>query len=238
MTGNNECRDLMELHPKLRELAILLIAKCKDAGLDMKTTETYRTIERQDWLYAQGRTRLGSVVTYARGAEMESYHQWRLAFDICQDIQGRAFERSALIKAGKIGESLGFEWGGSWKSFPDLAHFQYTYGLSIEDLKSGKKPPEYILVNEILSDAVKKLTHKGIAINESSWNKVERINLNNVEALFYKLAMHIYGIPLSYIMSINRFVIDGIISSPNIWTNKQYTKDNVASLIIKVAAKL
>jgi peptidoglycan L-alanyl-D-glutamate endopeptidase CwlK len=32
------------------------------------------------------------------------------------------------------------EWGGDWKSLKDYPHFQYTFGLSLSELRSGKKP--------------------------------------------------------------------------------------------------
>lgn len=38
-------------------------------------------------------------------------------------------------------EKCNLEWGGDWK-FRDMPHFQYTFGLSIEDLLAGKRPPE------------------------------------------------------------------------------------------------
>ncbi len=40
---------------------------------------------------------------------------------------------------GKIGESLGLRWGGRFR-FRDYGHFEYTGGLSLADLKAGKRP--------------------------------------------------------------------------------------------------
>lgn len=77
-----ECRDINELHPKVKELALKLVELCKQNGLNIAIGETYRTKERQNELYAQGRTKPGNIVTNARGDSMSSYHQWRLAFDI------------------------------------------------------------------------------------------------------------------------------------------------------------
>jgi peptidoglycan L-alanyl-D-glutamate endopeptidase CwlK len=39
---------------------------------------------------------------------------------------------------GAIGQECGLEWAGSWKTFKELAHFQYTGGLTIAELKEGK----------------------------------------------------------------------------------------------------
>ncbi|MHC1750399.1 MAG: M15 family metallopeptidase [Cellulosilyticaceae bacterium] len=137
------CRDLNELHPKLKSLAQKLIEECTKQNIPIIVTETYRSVARQDYLYAQGRTRSGSVVTNAKGSDMSSYHQWRLAFDVCVNIRGKEYDAILLGKIGKIGQSIGLEWGGGWSGFKDTPHFQYTFGLMIQDLKLGKKPPIY-----------------------------------------------------------------------------------------------
>lgn len=133
-----DCRDINELHPYVKHLAEKLLAECKKQGLNIIITETYRTKERQDYLYAQGRTRPGSIVTNAKGSDMQSMHQWRLAFDICHNKRGDEYNNTILNKVGKIGRNLGLSWGGDWTSFVDKPHFEYTEGLTIKDLKAGK----------------------------------------------------------------------------------------------------
>lgn len=135
---SSQCRDLNELHPYVKQLAEKLLAECKKQGLNIIVTETYRSKERQDYLYEQGRTRPGNVVTNARGKDMESMHQWRLAFDICHNKVGDEYNEAIINKVGKIGRSIGLEWGGDWTSFVDKPHFQYVEGLTIKDLKAGK----------------------------------------------------------------------------------------------------
>ena len=49
------------LKPKVRELAEKLISECKNLGRQITITQTLRTIEEQDALYAQGRTRPGNI---------------------------------------------------------------------------------------------------------------------------------------------------------------------------------
>jgi peptidoglycan L-alanyl-D-glutamate endopeptidase CwlK len=41
-------------------------------------------------------------------------------------------------KVGTTGESCGLEWAGRWKKFKEMAHFQYTGGLTLTDLQNGK----------------------------------------------------------------------------------------------------
>ncbi|MEF9953069.1 MAG: peptidoglycan-binding protein [Clostridium sp.] len=133
-------RDLSLLHPHVKDLAEKFLAKCKAAGLDVIITQTLRTIAEQNDLYAQGRSKPGNKVTNAKGGY--SMHNYGLAFDIAIKVKGKiVWDNEALYKkAGQIGESLGLEWGGSWSSFKDTPHFQWSGGLSIEDLLRGKRP--------------------------------------------------------------------------------------------------
>ncbi|MEG2338743.1 MAG: M15 family metallopeptidase [Clostridium sp.] len=134
-------RDLSALHPHVKALAEKFLAKCKAAGLDVIVTQTLRTVAEQNELYAQGRTKPGKIVTKAKGGY--SMHNYGLAFDIAIKVKGKIdWDNEALYaKAGAIGQAVGLEWGGSWKSFKDTPHFQWTGGLTIEDLRRGKKPP-------------------------------------------------------------------------------------------------
>lgn len=143
MAITDRCDDINELHPKVKELAQQLLAKAKEQGLNIKIIDTYRSVARQDFLYASGRTRPGSIITNARGTAMSSYHQWRLAFDVINNDPKDLYNNTVLNKVGAIGQSLGLEWGGSWTTFIDKPHFQFTYGLSIKQLNAGAKIPTY-----------------------------------------------------------------------------------------------
>ena len=126
------------LKPKIRGLAERLINECKNLGYQVTITQTLRTIEEQDALYAQGRTKPGNIVTKAKGGY--SLHNFGVAFDICPIVNGKAaWNDTALFKKiGEIGVSLGLEWGGTWTSFPDLPHFQYLAGHSLADFHNNK----------------------------------------------------------------------------------------------------
>ena len=102
-------------------------------------TSTYRDIESQDALYAQGRTTAGSVVTNARGGF--SFHNYRCAIDVVPLVNGKPMwdgKDAVWAQIGALGKAAGLEWAGDWKSFKELAHFQYTGGLSLADLNAGK----------------------------------------------------------------------------------------------------
>jgi len=38
-------------------------------------------------------------------------------------------------KCGEVAESCGLEWAGRWKTFPELAHCQFTDGKTIKDFQ-------------------------------------------------------------------------------------------------------
>lgn len=181
-----ECRDLTELHPKVEEMAKALVKRCKAEGLILGVGETYRTIERQDYLYEQGRTRPGAIVTNAKGSSKSSYHQWRLALDFFQNIKGREYERPFMQKVGLIAEEIGFEWGGRWL-MDDSCHLQCTFGLSIKDLNDGKKIPD-LQPSSTYLQAVDKLNRKGIIGNKELWEKPTEIKPNHIESLIIKVA--------------------------------------------------
>lgn len=128
-------RNLDDLLPKVKELAEQFIAKCKEVGIDIAITSTYRDFECQDALYAQGRTKPGPEVTKAKGGE--SYHNFRVAFDFVPIVDNKAIwnDFELFEKCAQIGESLGLKSGRSWG---DLPHLQFTNGLSLADFRAGK----------------------------------------------------------------------------------------------------
>ena len=139
-----DSRDLNELHPIVQAKARLMIERCKAAGINILVTSTYRDNTCQNMLYARGRTTHGSIVTNARGGQ--SYHNYRLAFDVVPLINGKPLWSTAnndlavWKRVGEIGKGCGLEWAGDWVSFREYPHFQATGGLSLVDLQAGKTP--------------------------------------------------------------------------------------------------
>lgn len=135
-------RKLEDLHPRVQEKCSQLILACRNVGIDILVTSTYRDHESQNALYAQGRTSPGNKVTNAKGGE--SFHNYRLAFDVVPltngkpvwDTKGPALE--IWNKIGALGVSIGLEWAGNWKTFKEFPHFQFTEGLTLKDLQAGK----------------------------------------------------------------------------------------------------
>lgn len=59
-------RDLTDLLEPVRQRAEQLIDRCEAEGIDLLVTSTYRDLEAQERLYAQGRVLPGQIVTWAK----------------------------------------------------------------------------------------------------------------------------------------------------------------------------
>ena len=120
MSVTTTCRDVAQLKQVAQTAVRLLFQECYKAGIkNIFITETYRSKERQKYLYAQGRTRPGQVVTWT----LESYHASRLAWDIACSSPS-LYDVATLNRVGAIAKKLGITWGGSWKNNIDRPHFE------------------------------------------------------------------------------------------------------------------
>ncbi|MEF2968873.1 M15 family metallopeptidase [Paenibacillus sp. M1] len=135
---------LSGLHPVVRQAAERLIERSFARGVPILITQGLRTIAEQDALYAQGRTKPGQIVTNARGGY--SNHNFGVAIDFCLLMPDG---KNVSWTVGKdwmgvveIAKSLGFEWGGDWKSFKDYPHFEMCFGLTTAQYRAGRKPTE------------------------------------------------------------------------------------------------
>ena len=135
-----DSRSLDDLHPAAKSRAVKFQAACKAAGIDTLIYCTYRDNEMQDFLYAKGRTTPGPIVTNAKAGE--SFHNFKLGYDFVPMIGGKPQWSDAKLytRCGEIAEKVGLEWAGRWVSFKEMAHCQYTGGLTIKDLQAGKLP--------------------------------------------------------------------------------------------------
>lgn len=102
-------------------------------GLHLRTRRLggRRTCAEQDALYAQGRSGGGEIVTYAAGCT--SWHVLGRAVDVdVIDGSGAMQPENAYRIAGQLWEGLSGKWGGNFPGFPDIGHFEYHPGLTIE----------------------------------------------------------------------------------------------------------
>ena len=148
------CRDINELTPAAQQACKLFLERCAEKGLKVRITETYRSQERQNYLYEQGRTRPGNKVTWTKN----SRHTSRRAWDICQNVKGKEYADSGFFKAcGQIAKELGITWGGTWKQ-ADTPHFEIGRGWTEQKEDNAMTQQEREKFNALVK-AVENLTH-------------------------------------------------------------------------------
>lgn len=131
--------DLSVLHPALRDAVQKLMADLKDGKHPFELFESFRSPERQEYLFAKGRSAPGRIVTNA--PPWSSYHQYGLAADFVLKINGQwswdtEGANAAHWKAlHELGRRHGLE-PLSW----EMPHLQLA-GLRIGDLRAGLYPP-------------------------------------------------------------------------------------------------
>ncbi len=157
-------RKIEDLHPIVAGMCRTLIEVCKQKGIELLITNILRTEAEQIAYFAQGRKALKAVNELRARAglpaimpkenrsitkNLTSIHQFGCALDVAivkdglaiWDIKADLNENDIpdYEELGKIGEAIGFRWGGRWK---DYVHFEYTGGLTIAQLAQGLRPHE------------------------------------------------------------------------------------------------
>lgn len=142
MSTVNQCRDIGKLHPLAQVQLKRAIKEMKAKGVNPLVVETLRTVERQHFLYGQGRTSAqctskGVPAKYAQPSlkqctwTLNSIHIKGMAVDIVpqRSVNGKMTaiwnaKDKDTVKIISIMEKYGFEPGANWKSSPDSPHFQ------------------------------------------------------------------------------------------------------------------
>jgi hypothetical protein len=114
-------RQLDDLEPRFRWIAMELIARAAEAGIPVMIVDTLRTPQEQAENIAKG----VSWTTHSK-------HLTGQAIDVCPyavyQLRGPdklqwGGDDPAWEQLGGIGERLGLRWGGRWKQ-RDLGHFE------------------------------------------------------------------------------------------------------------------
>lgn len=150
--SNRSINNLQGVHPDLVRVMHTAIAA---TPADFTIVEGVRTAQRQQQLYAQGRTQPGRIVTYADGVNTKSNHQPKAdgyghAVDLYPCINGSVkindIKNLTLIarhiKAVALSIGVEIEWGGNWK-MKDYPHFE----LKEKSLIGGQTRP-YVLSSQ------------------------------------------------------------------------------------------
>jgi len=96
----NPDNDTAKLTKRMQQKVAEFLRRAGDAGLSIRVFEARRTLARQKWLYAQGRTRKGKIVTWT----MQSNHLDGEAVDIVFVVNGQpswSGDWNTLIRIGK-----------------------------------------------------------------------------------------------------------------------------------------
>jgi peptidoglycan L-alanyl-D-glutamate endopeptidase CwlK len=118
--------NILTLTPKAQRAARKFLNACHGAGKDVRILSGTRTYAEQDALYRKGR--YGNPepkVTNAKGGR--SNHNFGIAWDIGLFENGKyittdkQYKQLAQLMLPQLPE---LEWGGNWRSFPDVPHYQ------------------------------------------------------------------------------------------------------------------
>ena len=130
--SKNSLKKLERLHPNLQNFFMELI---KISPYDFSITQGIRTAEEQNKLYQQGRTVPGKIVTNCDGYKLKSNHQTKSdglghAGDIAVLVNNKItweekYYKEVAMAARILMQKYNIEWGGDWKNFKDLPHFEY-----------------------------------------------------------------------------------------------------------------
>ena len=133
MIGINS-RTLEDLDPEVRAICLEHLRLCRDRGIELIVTSTYRDYAAQDALYAIGRTIETTTRKHVTNAKAgHSWHNFRVAYDVVPIVSGKPVWNAsdpAWKEVVKYGKEAGAEAGADWQTFPDLPHFQYVPTIS------------------------------------------------------------------------------------------------------------
>lgn len=148
-------RDISDLTPGLQRRAYLFLDKTHAAGIDVLIYCTLRNSAEQLENWKKGRsfilgkwvvTNAKAVVTWAFPGD--SYHEYGCAFDYVPLRNGKPVwdertpeDKMLWLTCGTLAEECLLTWGGRWAGKKkDSPHCQWSGGLTIAELKSGKVP--------------------------------------------------------------------------------------------------
>lgn len=134
-------------HPKVRTELEAQYIECNEllpTNCTLRFAFVYRSPQEQDELFNKR-----PKVTNARG--WQSIHNYGLAFDIVLIVDGKAVWviNPQWKKVADYFKSKGWEWGGDWTSFKDAPHFQKTFGLTWQQMKSKIDTGKFTTENNI-----------------------------------------------------------------------------------------
>jgi len=187
MNVTTACRNIDELTPLAQTACKLFLATCKAKGINIFVTETYRSQDRQNYLYTLGRTRSGNIVTWTHSSRHTSRRAWDIA------CNGNVlYDKAVLKKAGAVAKELGITWGGTW-STPDMPHFEVAEnwkdpkGATVKTVSAAAKKED----REMDKTAVK------ISVN-GTVKTLEGFNVDGTNYVTIRALCELLGVKVGY----------------------------------------
>jgi len=129
--GSKSKEKLLSADPKLQAVANRAL---EITGIDFGISEGYRSVKRQQILYAQGRTTPGDIVTMVDGIKKKSKHNYlpSQAIDVYAWVDDEIswdsiyyYEIADSFKEAAKELNINIKWGGDFQGdFKDFAHFE------------------------------------------------------------------------------------------------------------------
>lgn len=122
-------KNIADAHPILQIYWPEIKAKFMEkTGNDLVLTCTWRSVEEQKELYAQGRSKPGQIVTWVDGEKKFSNHNLKpaKAIDVAvvdKNTKKITWNEDLYKPLGPVVSSFGLAWGGYWKT-PDYPHIE------------------------------------------------------------------------------------------------------------------
>lgn len=145
-----------KLHPKIRDEVKKILEEANSLladNVEIRIVQGLRTIDEQNALYTQGRTKPGPKVTNAKGGS--SIHNYGLAIDFCLLINDKEISWDLNKDADKdsikdwqevvnVFKKYGWNWGGDWKSLKDNPHVEKRFGYTWQQLLAKYNKKDFI----------------------------------------------------------------------------------------------
>lgn len=124
-----------KLQPLVERQAVKVLEHMEKIGQPVRIVEGYRSLERQQELYNQGRLNSGKIVTNAKPGQ--SMHQYGIAVDYVFRKEGYNASDSQWQLLGAVGKLHGFDWGGDWTGFIDKPHMEMSLGHTWREFQAN-----------------------------------------------------------------------------------------------------
>jgi peptidoglycan L-alanyl-D-glutamate endopeptidase CwlK len=152
MIDKSSLDKIEKLHPFIKEEVKKLVDTINTSVLTgnakVRIAQGLRTFAEQDILYKQR-----PKVTNAKGGD--SIHNYGLAIDIVLVIDGKTaswdvkkdFDKDAQsdwMEVVQVFKKAGYSWGGDWRTFKDMPHFEKTNKLTLQQIKTKFANKDFI----------------------------------------------------------------------------------------------